>query len=85
MTVDLSAGTEGIVEFDGGPKFYSLLVEPIGKDVDDRVLYQVRWESGLYKYYYHDGMPLITSQRKLIAFTPMKTPIGTDLPTEATP
>ena len=84
MTVDLSTGTEGIVEFEGGPRFYSLVVGPVGKDLDGRDLYQVRWESGWYKYYYRDGTPS-TNKSKLIAFTPMKSPIGTGLPTEATP
>ena len=85
MTVDLSIGTEGVVEFEGGLKFYSLLIEKLGTDLEGKNLYQVRWESGWYKYYYRDGTPSRPNQRKLIAFTPMKTPIGTGLPTEAIP
>jgi hypothetical protein len=85
MTVDLSAGTEGIVQLSGGARWWCPSVQP---DRDYRDYYSVRIESGWYRLYTRDGKPHPDGGRQhVVEFIPCgsKDPRARGLPSETTP
>ena len=78
MTVDLAAGTEGVITFRSGEQFWCPVVEP------KRQSYRVRYESGWYVAYHRDGTRADKlSQRDIVAFEPCS--YRADLPGEVNP
>jgi hypothetical protein len=83
MAVDLSTGTEGIIEMSGGARWWCPVVEPDGD------LYRVRVESGWYRHYTRDGKPApgATYKRHVVSFVPCdyRDPRASGLPSDTTP